>query len=1036
MEAAKLKELAGVADLKAHRIADWRAGLLSDASSRFSNPLASRAVARVIAGGDAEVLVWMESIARGPTFSEIAIVDPAGRTLISAGPRAVRIGAPAGLAFEEASKCFCPAITDLHAGQSEGVHLDLAVPVSVPEKPGSVVAFLVLRVDPARELYPMVLQWANPGKTDDVALVQREGDIAQFVYGFHFKEQDALKRSSPLKAGGMAADAASGRSTAGLRVDRSGIPVLAVTRAISGTHWGLVVKSEVAELHAPMHARAWQLAFLAGAILLAAGAALGMIWRHQTSRHYLRLYRMERDRQAHAEWFRRIVEETEAGYFRLGRDGRFEDVNRAWLVMHGMSDSAEIIGCHFSCTELPERLAAAEQVVAKVLAGERISGEEFSRVRADGSVAHHTFSVNPVMSGQQVVGVEGFLIDNTELRNARQAKVEIEQRYRALVESMHEGVAIHQMTHVDGVPANYIILDVNRQYEEIVGLRRADVTGRLATDAYGVPAAPYLDEYAAALASRQTAQFEAYFAPMERHFAISVAPLEGDLFATVFFDITQARADAERLRQAHQTLLDRERRYHTLFNSGGDAAVVFGFEEDGLPGRFIEVNDVACQRLGYSREEMLQKRPMDVDAPKTIPGIPAAMERLQTVGKAVWEGCHVTKDGRRIPVEISAHLVDFDGERIAYALARDITERMQAESELRRSEERFRTIVETAEEGILEIDFDGKILFTNRRYADLMGRTVEEMTGRQLSSFLEEPQRAALAQRLERRRQGLHDQYTLPFRRPDGTEVWQLISASPLRDSGGAIVGILAMVTDITPRIKAEQEMRRMYSDLRALSRDLPRSQDDEKRRFARELHDSTAQLLAGLSMNLALVQKPWVVPERAKSLIAESEALAERCSREIRAISYMLHPPLLDELGLGSALHAYAGGFGKRTGIQLEIHIPADFGRLDEYAETNLFRIVQESLANLRRLPENPRASVRLVRDAEAVTLEVSDLGEGFPLGSTGSDVWECGQWGVGIVGMRERAHQLEGTLRIESGPAGTRVVVTIPIERIGRAS
>jgi signal transduction histidine kinase len=224
-------------------------------------------------------------------------------------------------------------------------------------------------------------------------------------------------------------------------------------------------------------------------------------------------------------------------------------------------------------------------------------------------------------------------------------------------------------------------------------------------------------------------------------------------------------------------------------------------------------------------------------------------------------------------------------------------------------------------------------------------------------------------------------------------------------------------------------ERQQMEASLRELSNRLLRIQDEERRRLARELHDSTAQNLAALSMNLAVAgREKGALDERSRVALEESAALAERCSREIRSLSYLLHPPLLEEVGLVAALRWCADGFSQRSGIRVELALPPDFHRLPLEIENALFRIVQECLTNIQRHSGSETAWIRLACRQGRVLLEVRDEGRGIPvevLDRRGG----VKSLGVGLLGMRERVQQLGGKLGIESGKSGAKVRVDIPL-------
>ena len=239
-----------------------------------------------------------------------------------------------------------------------------------------------------------------------------------------------------------------------------------------------------------------------------------------------------------------------------------------------------------------------------------------------------------------------------------------------------------------------------------------------------------------------------------------------------------------------------------------------------------------------------------------------------------------------------------------------------------------------------------------------------------------------------------------------------------------------AQLSDINRELQEEiSERRQAEESLRELSTRLLRVQDEERKRLARELHDSTAQNLAALSMNLAVAGRDKsALDERSRLALDESVGLAERCSREIRSLSYLLHPPLLEEVGLSAALHWLVDGFSRRSGIAVELGMPESLSRLPMEVENALFRIVQECLTNIQRHSGSPSAWIRLARGSGGVSLEVWDAGSGIPveiLDRRGG----VKSLGVGLLGMRERVQQLGGTLEFESSQEGAMVRVAIPI-------
>ena len=223
-------------------------------------------------------------------------------------------------------------------------------------------------------------------------------------------------------------------------------------------------------------------------------------------------------------------------------------------------------------------------------------------------------------------------------------------------------------------------------------------------------------------------------------------------------------------------------------------------------------------------------------------------------------------------------------------------------------------------------------------------------------------------------------------------------------------------------------ELDAANQNLRELSARLLQSQDDERRRIARELHDSVGQLLAALNMNLSAVRGDIERLAQTANALADSENLVNEMSTEVRTISHLLHPPLLDEAGLCSALRWYVDGFALRSKIKVDLDLPEDFGRLPRESETAIFRVVQECLTNIHRHSGSSLARIRLRQRDRQVVVEIEDKGRGIPPEKR-EQMSSSGTPGVGIRGMRERLRQLGGTLDINSNGSGTVIVVRLPM-------
>ncbi|MGA7218321.1 MAG: PAS domain-containing protein [Candidatus Sulfotelmatobacter sp.] len=377
-------------------------------------------------------------------------------------------------------------------------------------------------------------------------------------------------------------------------------------------------------------------------------------------------------------------------------------------------------------------------------------------------------------------------------------------------------------------------------------------------------------------------------------------------------------------------------------------------------------------------------------------------------------------------------------------------ERKRAEEASRASEEFSRRVLESASDCIKILDLDFHV-----KYMSPFGMKLMEVDdfgvceNADWSSFWQQPDRPMVMAAVNRALAGGIGSFHAFCPTMKGSPRWWDVSVSPIKDADGRVVKLLSSSRDITERKAAEDLLRNNHEqlesrviertaalqsevavrqkaedDLRELSAQLLTLRDTEQRRIARDLHDSAGQLLTATTMNLASVanESSRLSPEGASALSHATE-LVQETIREIRVVSYLLHPPLLDERGLGSALRWYLEGFSERGGIRVDLEMGDNFGRLPVELETNLFRVVQECLTNIHRHSGSDTARIEISRQNGEIRVVVEDKGKGMP-GTASS--------GVGLRGMRERVAHFGGTLEILSSGSGTAIVASVPEESI----
>ena len=378
------------------------------------------------------------------------------------------------------------------------------------------------------------------------------------------------------------------------------------------------------------------------------------------------------------------------------------------------------------------------------------------------------------------------------------------------------------------------------------------------------------------------------------------------------------------------------------------------------------------------------------------------------------------------------------------------------EAALRSEEERFRLFIEAVKDyAIFTLDAQGRVSSWNQGAARLKGYEAAEIIGRHFSCFFpaEDVELGKPQQELETASREGRFEYEGWRVRKDGSRFWANVVVTAIRSNAGEVIGFVKVTRDFTERMKGQEELRSANVELlkevaerklaesrlanserslRELSLHLLRSQEEERRRIGRDLHDSLGQSLAVLKMNLDSLQMSTQAKRDGVSPMLEPcVLLAEEALREVRTISYLLYPPMLEEMGLRSAIQWYLDGFSNRSGIQTTLEASPNFDRLAPEVELAFFRILQEALTNVHRHSGSQTANIKLSIDEGWASMEIHDNGKGIPtnlLEQSGED-W-MGSLGVGLRGMNERMRQLGGKLDVRSTDLGTTVTASVPAE------
>lgn len=483
--------------------------------------------------------------------------------------------------------------------------------------------------------------------------------------------------------------------------------------------------------------------------------------------------------------------------------------------------------------------------------------------------------------------------------------------------------------------------------------------------------------------------------------------------------------------QAQKALKESEKRFRTLFESASDGV----FVTDG-DGRFLNVNQCACDSLGYSRSELLSMGVSDVEIDYDPAGLREVWRTVFEGDSITVSGRHCRADGTTFPVEVRISAYSVDGQHYLLALARDITERQQALEALRASEEFSRAVLDSSSSLIAVLDRNGRIVAVNeswRRFARERTESPVQLSGTGVDvNFLDvclgsvgrfSEQATAAYHGVLDVLEGNIDRFRLDCPCISTRErLWFLMNVTPLRSGGG---GAVVAYLDITDWKQAQEMREHAAAQLKALAKKHLAIQEEERRMLSLELHDHVGQTLTGLKLTLDAMRHKAAALPPAQLLLASSIEIVDGLVETIRDISRRLRPPMLDDLGLASAVRWHTSKLATPSGLDVRLHENLDEERFAPEIELASFRIIQEAVSNAMRHAHANHIEVTLSRRPNSLCLTVRDDGIGFDVEENFKNSENLAS--LGLIGMRERVAGLNGHFRLESAPgAGTELVVS----------
>jgi PAS domain S-box-containing protein len=723
-----------------------------------------------------------------------------------------------------------------------------------------------------------------------------------------------------------------------------------------------------------------------------------------------------------AEKYRTLLEITSEGCWLINPELKTIEVNESLCKMLGYSQDEMIGKTPFDFVDDENRKIFIEQTSKISVTAHR--SYEITLKKKNGEDLCTYFNATTIMNESgKVQGAFAFITDITEKKQTEEALRKSEERYRSLTDDVLDS----SMVGIFILNSEFRVVWVNRALERYFGLKRGEVIGKdkrllireLIKDIFEEPEIFYEKVLATYDDNSYIENFECHVLPggerQERWLEHWSQPIRSGLYVggriEHYTDITERKQTEEALRES-------EVKYRNIFKNIQDV-----YYEVTLDGIIIEASPSIEDVSLYNREEIIGKSLSDIYVdPKNSDEF---QKQLLTNGKVTdYEALMIDKDGSQLPCSITAKLVrDKQGNPVKIiGSLRNITKRKRMEESLREREETLKAILAASPVGICLsrnriIDWANQAMYRIWGYEEgsLLGKNTQV-----LYPDLEEYDRVGHQFYSEIEQKGT-GQVETRWVTKDGTEIYCYLrgcTLDPSDTSKGVIVGAM----DITGRKQAEDLVRN-------LSQLLMQAQESERQRISRDLHDHVAQELSAVKIGFETLfdNQPNINPEIRRRVSEMSRTLQESI-KAVRDVSYDLRPPALDEMGLVETLVQYCNDFSEDNGINVDFHSAGMKNlKLDFDTEINLYRLIQESLTNIKKHADADHVTIRLVAAFPNIILRIKDNGKGFDVQRRLATITK--EKRMGIRSMEQRAKLLQGEMEIQSKPMqGTKISITLP--------
>ncbi len=699
------------------------------------------------------------------------------------------------------------------------------------------------------------------------------------------------------------------------------------------------------------------------------------------------------------ERFRMLVESTRDFFYEFDSNGRATYISPQAQDFIGFTTD-ELIGRSLDQFVSEEEIPEAREMFSRWMSGGEVAMHEMNVVHRDGTVLPIEVQSSPVIRNGKIAGIRGIARDILQRKRMEEELRRSQDIFRMFMDSATDLIILFD--------SDLNIIDINQKILEFLpnGKTLKNVIGKPITFlAPDLKKSGRYEGYQNVIESGQPLAYDDVMTHPKwgnRHFSVRAFKV-GDGMGMIATDITEKKKAEEELR-------DSEEKWRSLTENSPDFILLL---DTNLIVRFINY-----MLPGLEKEDFLGTPLYDHNRPEDRATVKKLLQKvLKKGGVENYEFEYKSPDGKPFFMEMRVAPRRLHDEIIGLTInAQDISKRKEAEGALRKSEKKYRDLVDTAIVGIIQTTLDGEILFVNRALASIAGfHTPEEMIAEGALPRYKYPRdREEWIEKLREDRRV--DNFEAEFLKRGGGTGWGLMSSTLEGDV------ITTITVDITERKMVEDQLRKLSGHLR-------RVREDERTQIAREVHDELGQTLTALKMDMAWLKKRMDKGQR--PIHKKINAMAKLVEREIEVVkelSARLRPGMLDDLGLAAAIEWQAEEFQKRTGIPCKLTIDPEDLVLDRDLSTAIFRIFQEALTNVTRHARATKVRASLKGESASVELIIEDNGVGIR-----EDQMSEPQ-SFGIIGMRERVHSWGGEITIRGRHGkGTKVTVKVPVGRQG---